>query len=59
VSSANSSDADAPPVITSETRRLEVGHGTAAAMRLAAAGDPGLPEPTDDTDSAMARNRAN
>src|SRR6185503_1233283 len=49
VISANSSDADAPPVCTSETRRVETGHGTDP--RAAASGSARVANAAPATDS--------
>jgi hypothetical protein len=57
VISANSSDAEAPPVITSDTSTVDVGHATAAASRSANAGAAAGPEPAGAADRAMTRNR--
>src|SRR6266566_4339487 len=61
VSSANSSDAEAPPVTISDTRSVDVGQATAATSRPAAARPPGSAGAAETVATAMtaiSRNRA-
>src|SRR5467141_886881 len=53
VSSANSSDADAPPVTTSETSSVDVGQPTAAMSRPAPSRPPGSVGTTDPAVTTM------